>query len=247
MYSVLVPARLDSTRLPQKLLRSDTGQALLCHSLCNLSSLRDEAELWLVTDSPRLAELGEKWVDGVHLSTKAFASGSERIAEALPKIKGDWILNVQADEPEIDPRVLRSFMKRMMASDEAMGTLGAPMLDESLWQNPNAVKVITDRSGRALYFSRAPIPHGASLPMEGLFHHVGVYAYRRSLLQSWAGLTRGSFEQSEGLEQLRALENDQYIYVHSISEAHKGIDTLEDYLAFVQRFQNGSHGSIIRD
>ncbi len=247
MYSVLVPARLDSTRLPQKLLRSDTGQALLCHSLKNLESLRDEAELWLVTDSERLAELGEKWVDGVHLSTRPFESGSERIAEVLPKIKGDWVLNVQADEPEIDPALLRTFMARMKACGDAMGTLGAPMLDEALWQNPNAVKVITDRQGRALYFSRSAIPHGASFPMEGLFHHVGVYAYRRSLLEAWVDLPRGPFEESEGLEQLRALENDRSIYVHPISEAHKGIDTLEDYLAFVQRFQNGSHGSIIRD
>lgn len=241
MFSVMVPARLASTRLPEKLLRSDTGRPLLCHSLENLASLRETAELWLVTDSEALAEAGKPYVDGVHFSTKPFESGTERIVEALPKVKGEWVLNVQADEPEIDTEALKGLMDRMLEDEASMGTLGAPMLDAAMWNNPNAVKVITNKKGRALYFSRAAIPHGASLPTEGCYHHIGVYAYRRELLQNWATLPRGVFEVSEKLEQLRALENDIPLVVHPISEAHKGIDTLEDYLDFIQRFQSSPH------
>ena len=236
-YSVLIPARMESTRLPRKLALSETGKPLLAHTLLNLQSLRKEAELWLVTDSEELADAGRDFVDGVHMSSRDFGSGTERIAEVLPKLNTDWVLNVQADEPEIEVEYLRSLMDRLLKSSEwEMGTLGVPFGSSEVWENVNAVKVLCDFLGRALYFSRQPIPHGGGPETLGLLHHLGVYAYSKSLLKRWSELPSGAFERSEKLEQLRALENGIPIIVERVSCAQKGIDTREDYQAFVRRF-----------
>jgi 3-deoxy-manno-octulosonate cytidylyltransferase (CMP-KDO synthetase) len=236
-YSILVPARMASTRLPNKLALRETGKPLLAHSLENLQGMRDQAELWLVTDSEDLAEIGKDLVDGVHMSTKEFGSGTERIAEALPKIQTEWILNVQADEPEIDVSQLIALMETVIGDpDIEMGTLGVPFHSRDMWGNPNAVKVICDSMHRALYFSRQPLPHGGGYETKGLYHHLGVYAYSKSLLRSWSKLPVGTFEACEKLEQLRALENGISIAVEPVSCAQKGIDTPEDYHSFVRRF-----------
>lgn len=236
-FSILVPARLESSRLPKKLALSETGKPLLVHSLENLQALRDSADLWLVTDAEELAAHAEGLVDGVHLSTREFHSGTERIAEVLPKVETPWVLNVQADEPEIDVSQLRALMNRMVAQPELeMGTLGVPFESEALWKNPNAVKVLLNQQGCALYFSRAVIPHGGRFDGPQLLHHLGVYAYRTSLLERWGSLPVGVFEKQEKLEQLRAIENGISIVVVPVSCAQKGIDTREDYSAFVRRF-----------
>lgn len=234
-FTLLVPARLHSTRLPQKLLRADDGVPLLSHSLKNLQPLRHRARIWLVTDSEELEQVGSPWVDGVHRSTREFDSGSERIVEALPKVDGEWILNVQADEPEIDLAHLNQLMDRMEGSSREMGTLATPFESESTWLNPNAVKVLVNRAGEAITFSRSPLPHGGSFDTPGILHHIGVYAYRKSLLSRWADLPRGEIEPTERLEQFRALENAIPIVVERVACSHKGIDTLEDYQAFLNR------------
>ena len=236
-YSILVPARMESTRLPRKLALAETGKPLLVHSLLNLQSLRKEAELWLVTDSEELAQVGREFVDGVHMSSREFGSGTERIAEVLPKLSTDWVLNVQADEPEVEVTYLQSLMERLLSSSEIeMGTLGVPFESCEVWESPNAVKVLCDTLGRALYFSRQSIPHGGGPETPGLLHHLGVYAYSKPLLGRWSDLPSGAFERSENLEQLRALENGISIIVERVSCARKGIDTREDYQAFVRRF-----------
>jgi 3-deoxy-manno-octulosonate cytidylyltransferase (CMP-KDO synthetase) len=235
-YSVLVPARLESTRLPRKLLLSESGRTLLEHSLINLQPLREEAELWLVTDSEELAEKGRDWVDQVHVSTREFNSGTERIVEVLPKLKTEWVLNVQADEPEIEVACLQRLMAKMLAGSYAMGTLGAPFASRELWENPNAVKLLLDAKGCAFTFSRQPLPHGGGPDTPRVLQHLGVYAYRRQLLSQWHELPLGVFEKVERLEQLRALENGIPIVVEAVDCAHKGIDTEADYKNFVCRF-----------
>ena len=235
-YSVLVPARLESTRLPRKLLLSKTGKTLLEHSLQNLQALRADAEVWLVTDSEELAEKGRSLVDKIHISTKEFHSGTERIVEVLPKLQSDWILNIQADEPEIEVSTLKKLMKRMISGNESMGTLGALFPNRLLWQNPNAVKLLLNASGCALTFSRQALPYGGDYNTPRVYHHLGVYAYRRSLLARWDQLPVGIFEKIERLEQLRALENGIPIAVEVVDCAHKGIDTEADYEDFVNRF-----------
>ena len=234
-YSILVPARVDSTRLPRKLLLAKSGKTLLEHSLENLQSLRSQSELWLVTDSEELADKGHPWVDNIHFSTKIFNSGTERIAEVLPKLNSKWILNVQADEPEIELAALKNLMKRMISGQVSMGTLGALFPNREMWQNPNAVKLLLDARGCALTFSRQAIPYGGDYNTPRVLHHLGVYAYHISLLAQWNDLPVGIFEKVERLEQLRALENGIPIAVEVIDCAHKGIDTEADYQDFVRR------------
>lgn len=235
-YNICIPARLHSTRLEKKLLLSDSGKPLLVHTLENLQSLRNEAELWLISDSEELLEAGKAHADHIHFSDREFASGSERIADVIDKLSSPWVLNVQADEPEIDSNALSQFMKKVTQTKNLeMATLGTYFSDKGVWENPNAVKVLTNEKNMALYFSRAAIPHGGQYDMPKLFHHLGVYAYHRDLLKRWSQLPKGPFETSEKLEQLRALENGVSIMVYPLNEAHKGIDTREDYLAFLQR------------
>ncbi|MBF0196442.1 MAG: 3-deoxy-manno-octulosonate cytidylyltransferase [Planctomycetes bacterium] len=235
-YTIVVPARLESTRLPRKLLLDDTGKTLLEHSLENLQVLRDEAELFLVTDSELLAEKGKALVDSVHISTREFESGTARISEILSQIKTDYLLNVQADEPEMDAGALKSLMARMMSeTDVQMATLGTPFTSKESWQNHNAVKVLCGHNDKALYFSRTALPYGGSFDSPGVLHHIGVYAYKKELLARWGSLPQGHFESLERLEQLRALENDISLLVLPVSCAQKGIDTLEDYNHFKNR------------
>lgn len=236
--TIMVPARLESTRLPKKLLLDETGLPLLVHSLKNLQSLRERfGELWLVTDSDELEEVSGDWVDRVHRSKRPFASGSERLADALAGTNSEWILNVQADEPEVDPEELRGFIECLseLGAEVGMATLATPFASAEIWQNPSAVKVLVDRKGRAMSFTRAQVPHGGSHETPGLYHHLGVYAYRKTFLAAWPDLPRGEMEECERLEQLRALENGLPIAVRVIKSAHKGIDTPDDYRAFVQR------------
>jgi len=236
--TIMVPARLESTRLPKKLLLDDTGEPLLVHSLRNLQGLRRKwGDLWLVTDSDELEAVARPWVDGVHRSTRPFSSGSERLADALGRVSSPWVLNVQADEPEVDSHELQGFLEHLsgLPAEIGMATLATPFSSAEVWANPNAVKVLVNRKGLAMTFSRAQVPHGGAHDMEGLYHHLGVYAYRKEFLASWPDLPRGVMEEAERLEQLRALENGLPIAVRVIKSAHKGIDTPEDYRAFVQR------------
>lgn len=236
--AIMVPARLESTRLPRKLLLDESGEPLLVHTLKNLQELRKEwGELWLVTDSDELESVAGKWVDGVHRSTRPFSSGSERLADAMSATQAEWVLNVQADEPEVDPKELQGFLESLAKLDPEveMATLATPFCSQAVWENPNAVKVLVNRKGLAMTFSRAQVPHGGQFDTEGLFHHLGVYAYRNRFLSAWSDLPRGIMEDCERLEQLRVLENGLPIAVRVIKSAHKGIDTPEDYRAFVQR------------
>lgn len=235
-YSIVVPARLHSTRLPEKLLLAQSGQPLLAHTLENIQPLRKEADLWLVTDHEKLAGIGKPLVDHVHLSTKEFNSGTERLIEVVPQIEHSWVLNVQADEPEISVDDLSAFMDEVLSIDGfEMATLGTPFKEKAMLENPNAVKVVTGQAKQAIYFSRQSIPHGGTPETRHLLHHLGVYAYTKSLLQRWPRLKKGPLESTERLEQLRALENGVSIMVHQVSCAAKGIDTLDDYQEFLKR------------
>lgn len=237
-FAILIPARLESTRLPRKLLLDDTGHPLIWHSLKNLQSLRDKAQLCLVTDDEGIEKAAEGLVDFSFVSKVDHQSGTERITEVLPQLDCDWILNVQADEPEINPKDLEQLMDLMSKGDQIMGTLGVAFEKQETWENPNAVKVILNHMNESIYFSRQPLPWGGSFDAPRLLHHLGVYAYKKDLLERWASLPKGPLETSEKLEQLRALENGISIVVHQVSCAHKGIDTEEDYRAFVKRFKD---------
>ncbi len=243
-YTLAVPARLESSRLARKLLLAETGDPLIAHTLKNLAPLRAEAEILLITDSEEIARAAGDLADRVLLSRREHESGTARIGEHLDVITSEWVVNVQADEPEIAPEAVRELIQRAMArKDVELATLATPFLEEAAWNSPHAVKVLVAADQRAIYFSRAPLPHGGakdSWRSPGVLHHIGLYAYRRELLARWGVLAPGPLEKAERLEQLRAVENRIPILVVNISSATKGIDTRQDYEEFVKRWSKAA-------
>ena len=216
-------------------------------------------------DDPELLRVAEKAGARAVLTRADHASGTDRLAEAAGHVKEDLIVNWQADEPELDPALIQQVARLLTQPDTRskrvpdMATLAVPIFDEEKFLKPNVVKVVTDAAGNALYFSRAPIPfvrdaqdtqaHWKMDPLKPAFesstsanarrifglHHLGLYAYRREFLRTFAQLPPARLEQLEKLEQLRALENGFVIRVGLTANHPPGIDTPEDYAAFVKR------------
>jgi 3-deoxy-manno-octulosonate cytidylyltransferase (CMP-KDO synthetase) len=258
---VAIPARLSSTRLPNKLLLRETGKPVLAHVVERAQeAVRLSGglltEVIVACDHPQLLAVAlEYGAHGIMTST-SHVCGTTRIAEAVAKLEFesaaqsacgrcglDFIVNVQADEPELKPQAIVRVAEILVADPGSqMATLAVamPVGTESEKSNPNAVKVVIDARGRALYFSRCPIPHDRSPPsaVDSLWHHhLGIYAYRREFLHRFAQLPVSPLEKRESLEQLRAIEAGYLIRVEVVPSewAGKGIDTPEDYAAFVRR------------
>ena len=234
----VIPARLDSSRLPGKLLLRETGRSLLEHTYRAASQARALDELVVATDSLEIAAEVQRF-GGAFEMTGEHPSGTDRLAEvARRRGEFDVLVNVQGDEPEIDPAAIDTLAAAITGSDAEMATLSAPLTELEAFADPANVKVVCDPTGRALLFSRAPIPHprdGGGVPEEARLH-VGAYAYRRSFLIRLSELPPSRLERVEKLEQLRALEAGAALRVCEV-EAHAcGVDTRADYDAFVARF-----------
>jgi 3-deoxy-manno-octulosonate cytidylyltransferase (CMP-KDO synthetase) len=182
----------------------------------------------VLTDDERVAAAVRGFGGEVEMTPAACASGTDRIAWAARRWSARAVLNVQGDEPLIDPAAISSLARHLIANpDEEMATLAAPAEDGDL-ENPNAVKVVLDRSGYALYFSRAPIPYPRNPGQAPVWKHLGIYGYRSDVLQRVAGLAPTALERSESLEQLRALEHGVRIRVLETERTSWGVDTRED-------------------
>lgn len=245
----LIPARLESSRLPRKLLLDQTGKPLLQYAweaACRASSLD---EVIVATDSEEIAAV-VRGFGGRAEMTGAHQSGSDRIAEVVSRScrDADIVVNVQGDEPELSPADIDRLVATLRGSVTAeMATLATPIRDELMLGDPSCVKVVCAADGRALYFSRAGIPylrdrHSMAGPMDERLAgdspwllHIGVYAYRRDFLLAFTQMPASRLEQFEKLEQLRALEAGASIQVATIPHASVGIDTREDYARFVER------------
>ena len=238
MALIVIPARMGATRLPGKPLLSETGKPLVVHTLEAARHCRRASRVVVATDDERVAAaVRAAWGEAV-MTSPGCRSGTDRVAEAARGIPGeDLVLNVQGDEPETDPAALDALVEAMEADlTVEMGTLAAPILSDEELASPSVVKVVAGVRGDALYFSRAPIPFardplGPARPLR----HVGVYAYRRAFLERFAVLEETPLERTEVLEQLRALESGARIRVVLADRAPPGIDTREDYEAFVRR------------
>ena len=241
---LVIPARRRSTRLPDKLLLRQTGKTVLQHTYEAACKTRRPQLILIATDDQEIAREARQFGAQVVMTSPDCPSGTDRVAEAIRDIDAaEIIINLQGDEPEIDPQAVDQLAESLIANpNAAMATLATPIRQRAQLDDPACVKVVFSPSGEALYFSRSPIPHArewddnlleANPP---LFHqHIGVYAYRRDLLLSLAQLQPGRFEQIEKLEQLRVLEHGETILVTEIAEPTCGIDTPEDYAAFVER------------
>lgn len=239
--AIIVPARLASLRLPRKLLLPVQGLPLILWTAQRIRNAAPDIPLYFAVDSDEMAQpLKEAGYDVV-LTDPACASGTDRIAEANLTIGADFVINVQADEPLVTKGQIDK-LKALILEGPDMATLATPLADDNERHNPNVVKVVTDRSGKALYFSRAPIPwlrdpgkDGQSVIQSFPFlplRHLGMYAYRGEFLQAFKNLPPSPLEQTEKLEQLRALEHGYSIAVGITEEATIGVDTLEDLEAF---------------
>ena len=238
----VIPARLDSSRLPGKLLLRETGRSLLQHTFEAASRATTLDELVVATDSLEIAAEVRRFGGAVEM-TGEHPSGTDRLAEVARRRPGfDVLVNVQGDEPELDPAAVDA-LAAALTGDPAceMATLSAPLTDPAAFADPANVKVVCDPEGRALLFSRAPIPHprdGGGVPEEARLH-VGAYAYRRDFLIRLAELPPSRLERVEKLEQLRALEAGATLRVAEIDHAASGVDTRADYNAFVARLRRG--------
>ncbi len=249
---VAIPARLGSTRLPNKLLLAKTGRPLLAHVIeCVQKAVTASngmlVETIVAVDDKRLWSVARDCGVRAIMTRADHRCGTTRIAEAIENAGYgaaiDFVVNVQGDEPELYPEAILQVARELLSDTTAdMSTLviAMPPGTEAEKQNPNAVKAILDGRGRAIYFSRAPIPFDRNPPGPGetlWHHHLGVYAYRKDFLVEFAGLPPCALEEREALEQLRALNAGKVIKVGCIPKewAGKGIDTEEDYESFVRR------------
>jgi 3-deoxy-manno-octulosonate cytidylyltransferase (CMP-KDO synthetase) len=242
---VVIPARLASTRLPEKLLLRAGGKSVLQHTYEAACRASRPAGVVVAVDDIRLAHEVAQFGGRALMTSQHCQSGTDRLAEiALQLPAVDIFVNVQGDEPEIDPAAIDLVAETLMANPWAdIATVARPIRDLPTLENPNCVKAVLGAGGRALYFSRAAVPHVRDGMTESMlatepplfWHHLGLYAYRREFLAWFGSQGLGQLEQVEKLEQLRALEAGRQIVVGRIDAAPAGIDTQADFDAFANR------------
>ena len=231
-YAVLIPARLGSTRLPEKVLLDRSGKYLVQHVVERALEAPGSPQVVVLTDDDRVVTAVRSFGGEVLLTRPDHPSGTDRCAEAAEHIDADVFVNLQADEPLIEPVDLARLAEAAAAADTDLATLGHPFTDEAMRGDPNAVKAIVGADGFALDFSReAPDPEPAG---SEVLHHLGLYAWRRGRLLAFTALAPSPREQAERLEQLRAVEDGWRIRVLRSTRPAFGIDTPEDYEAFLR-------------
>ncbi|GAB6166790.1 3-deoxy-manno-octulosonate cytidylyltransferase [Thermostilla marina] len=246
--AVIIPARLQSTRLPRKMLLAETGLPLIVHTYRRALAARRPKAVVVACDSPEIQSVIEAVGGQAILTDPNAVSGTDRIAAVAAQFAYfDPIVNLQGDEPEIDPSAIDLVVELLERNPDAdMATLATPIRDRAVLEDPSCVKVVSDVAGNALYFSRSVIPHPrewsddlltAASPLFRL--HVGIYAYRREFLLRFREYAPSPLEETERLEQLRALWYGHRIVVGEIPHHAPGIDTLEDYRRFVERHKKG--------
>ena len=257
----VIPARLGSTRFPQKVIADRTGRPLVQHVVDRVRGCRYVSEVIVATDSRTVADALAPFGTTVVMTGDAHESGTDRIAEVMRGRTESVVVNVQGDEPEIDPAAVDAVVACLAASGAEMATAVTPFPADCDPADPSRVKAVVawdgpesngaGRTGRAVYFSRAPVPHRRSgggaagaEPIDGpAYHlHLGLYAYGRAFLLRFAAWPPSPLERTEKLEQLRAVEHGIPIAVVNVDHPAGGIDTPEQYAGFVERWNRTRHG-----
>ena len=243
----VIPARYGSTRFAGKVLAKDTGKFLIQHTYerACLAGLPDR--VIIAADDERVTAAAATFGAECILTSVEHKSGTDRIAEAVADMDVEIVLNLQADEPEIDPEnidylaelLIKTQNSKLKTQNFGMATLAADFQNAEQITDPNIVKVITDCNNRAIYFSRAPIPYNREKSGVGnvqqYLRHIGIYAFRKEFLLKITALPQTPLEKIEKLEQLRAIENGFPILVGKVEHTCDGIDTPEQYAEFVKR------------
>jgi 3-deoxy-manno-octulosonate cytidylyltransferase (CMP-KDO synthetase) len=242
----VIPARYGSTRFEGKVLAKDTGKFLVQHTYERALCAKSVEKVLIATDSELVTEACASFGADCVMTSAAHQSGTDRIAEAARDIDAEIIVNLQADEPGIDPANIDELVDLLQRSDAEMATLVARFENSRQISDPNIVKAIVDDNGRAIYFSRSPIPYdrkAGGVGQEDMYlRHLGIYAYRKDFLLKFTSLPQGQLEKCEKLEQLRAIEYGFSIMTGKVEHAWEGIDTPEQYEAFVKRNKKGQGG-----
>lgn len=244
----IIPARYGSQRLPGKALLDQTGTPLVVHVARRAAAARSISSVIIATDDQRIIHAAEAHGQTAVITRADHPNGTSRLAEVAAGLPQgfDIVVNVQGDEPEIDPALIDRVVQRLRDGREPMATLVGPITDPAELADPNVVKVVINQRGQAMYFSRAPIPYDRDglepASTAGALKHAGLYAYRREFLPIYVRLSATPAEQREKLEQLRALEHGHSIATVIAPFDHVGIDTAEQYQAFVERWGQGVAG-----
>lgn len=237
--AIIVPARLGSTRFQRKLLHEVLGKPVILWTAGRIRQVVPEYPLFFAVDDSLLYDCVTGAGFQAIMTDPAHLSGTDRIAEANRTVRAKTVINVQADEPLVTGEQIRT-LHRLMQPGVDMATLAYPLTPEEAFHNPNRVKVVFDRNHRALYFSRAPIPY----PRDGknggcAYGHMGLYAYTAAFLEKFSSLEPTPLEQTEKLEQLRALETGHTIAVGISSSSLVGVDVPEDARVFEELLRKG--------
>jgi 3-deoxy-manno-octulosonate cytidylyltransferase (CMP-KDO synthetase) len=226
----VIPARYGASRFPGKPLADLDGRPIVRWVYEAASACADFDEVLVATDSEEIAAAVRAFGGAVELTRNDHLTGTDRVAEVAERREdADVVVNVQGDQPFATPEMLSALVGPYVAGERpAMTTLACPLTDSAGWEDPNVVKVVCDREGYALYFSRSPIPHVAEgEPVDGL-HHLGLYAFTRETVLRFPSLEQTPLERTERLEQLRALEHGIPIRVCATEQAVLEVNTPED-------------------
>jgi len=225
----VIPARYASTRLSFKVLRPIKGKPLLQWTWENASAVRSLDRLIIACDNPEIKKVAEGFGAEVVMTSSDHCSGTDRIAEAARDIDAKIIINIQADEPLMHPSVIDDLAQTMLTDSDLVMTTVRKKIDKDYEiDNPNVVKVICDKDGFAIYFSRSSIPYYRSLDEKKYYKHLGIYAYTKDFLYTFKNLPSSYLEKAEKLEQLRAIEAGYKIKVIETTFDSQGVDTEDD-------------------
>jgi len=238
---VIIPARYASTRFPGKVLARETGKYLIQHVYERAYRAKSASRVIIAADDPRTVKASESFGAEVAMTDPALSTGTDRVAAVAKTLAGsELIINVQADEPELESEHIDQLADLLDRTDAPMATLATPFSPEADPEDPHCVKVVCDRAGYAMYFSRSLIPYARegrpNLPADWRYLlHLGIYGYRRAFLLELTRLPPAPIEQIEKLEQLRVLWHGRKIKVGLTDHCSRGIDTPHEYKLFVQR------------
>lgn len=239
--TVAIPARLASTRLPGKILLEIAGKSILQHVYERVRAVKQNINIVILTDDEKVFKIAEKFCDQVIMTSPECSCGTARIVSVLDQLSGDWIVNVQGDEPFLDPQLLEQMIDHLGENDADILTPIREVEDVQELNNPNRVKVAVTDAGRALYFSRSPIPYLRGrdvidwLQYGKFYTHIGVYGYSRRFLQQYPRLKADRLETMESLEQLRFLAAGYMIQTFITPYRSITVDTADD-LAYARQY-----------
>jgi 3-deoxy-manno-octulosonate cytidylyltransferase (CMP-KDO synthetase) len=243
---IIIPARLDSSRLPKKVLLDLKGKTVIQRVYEQCLKVKNVDGVYIATDSIEIKEVCETFTNNVIITKSTHKSGTDRIGEAVSAIDCDIVINVQGDEPFIEPSLIEALVNSFVNSEISMSSAMSKISNVKDLQNTNIVKVVTDLHNNALFFSRSLIPFPRDvkeistanevIEESQFFRHIGIYGYRKDFLLHFVNLEQSYLEKVEKLEQLRALENGFKIKMIEANSSLIGIDTQEDYEEALKKY-----------